>query len=194
MENLFFPLLLLALALALLLGEVFFSSGLMALLAGIVYLASVVWAFTAAGATAGLVFFLASLVGTVLTVVALVHWFPRSPLGQAFFVQPPRMDLIEAERQELHSLVGRVGRARCQMLPSGIVQIEGKSYDAISEGPGIDIGQAVEVVRVRERLLVVRSTERKPKSTSVAQQEVLPGATAETAFDSLVIDPFDEKR
>jgi hypothetical protein len=42
------------------------------------------------------------------------------------------------------------------MLPSGLIRIDGRSYDASSEGMPIEAGQRVKVVDVQTNRLVVR--------------------------------------
>jgi hypothetical protein len=41
------------------------------------------------------------------------------------------------------------------MLPSGIVQIDNRTYDAVGEGMAIDEGQRVRVIEVRGNRLIV---------------------------------------
>jgi membrane-bound ClpP family serine protease len=63
----------------------------------------------------------------------------------------------EAMAADLAAQVGKQGVAKRLMAPSGQVQIEGRSYEAASEGPAIEAGQAVVVVKVATRRLVVRA-------------------------------------
>ena len=63
----------------------------------------------------------------------------------------------EAGVADLAAQVGKQGVAKRLMAPSGQVQIEGRSYEAVSEGPAIEAGQAVVVVKVSTRRLVVRA-------------------------------------
>jgi membrane-bound ClpP family serine protease len=67
-------------------------------------------------------------------------------------------DLVQPETgaADLAAQIGKQGVAKRLMAPSGLVQIEGRSYEAVSEGPAIEAGQAVVVVKVFTRRLVVR--------------------------------------
>ena len=42
------------------------------------------------------------------------------------------------------------------MPPSGQVQIEGRKYDAISQGAPVDAGDRIEVVAIKTRKILVR--------------------------------------
>ena len=53
-------------------------------------------------------------------------------------------------------LVGKRGVAKSELLPSGDVVIEGRVYDAVSNGVVISAGQAVRVIDVNTQRLVVR--------------------------------------
>ena len=64
----------------------------------------------------------------------------------------------------LEGLVGRVGRAKSKMLPSGIIVVEKQSYDAVSEGMPIEAGQRVRVIEVRGNRLIVEAMGDEPLS------------------------------
>jgi len=68
----------------------------------------------------------------------------------------PDLVLPETGAADLAAQIGKQGVAKRLMVPSGQVQIEGRSYEAVSEGPAIEAGQAVVVVKVSTRRLVVR--------------------------------------
>jgi membrane protein implicated in regulation of membrane protease activity len=67
---------------------------------------------------------------------------------------PAQSDAMAAE---LAAQIGKRGVARRLMVPSGQVLIGGRSYEATSEGPAIEAGHAVVVVKVATRRLVVRA-------------------------------------
>jgi hypothetical protein len=77
------------------------------------------------------------------------------------------------------------------MLPSGLVIIDGKSYDAVSEGVPIEANQTVLVVAISTQRLVVR-----PDTTIRAELAEAPAAAAQAkSADPLAqqfADPFAE--
>ena len=80
--------------------------------------------------------------------------------------------------------------ARGTMLPSGLVVIEGKTYDAVSEGMAIEAGQTVLVVAVSTQRLVVR-----PDNTIRAELAETAPTHAAGSSDPLaqeIADPFAE--
>ena len=91
----------------------------------------------------------------------------------------------EAQRRQIRSLVGCLGRAKCRMLPSGVVNIDGQTLDATSEGMVIEAGQTVRVIKIESNRLVVRAVEKE-----------VPAATAENPLerpiDTIAADPFGE--
>ena len=56
----------------------------------------------------------------------------------------------------LNELVGRRGQAKGLMVPSGSVLIDGKTYDAVSEGLPIEPHEPIVVVGVSTQRLIVR--------------------------------------
>lgn len=127
--------------------------------------------------------------------MAAVKWWPHTPIGRMMLIPRPESPdevLPETEAYRgLHDLVGRRGTARGVMLPSGTVVINGKPYDAVSEGVPIEAHQTVLVVAVSTQRLVVR-----PDTTIRAElAETTPAAAAAGPGDPLAqqfADPFAE--
>jgi membrane-bound serine protease (ClpP class) len=138
--------------------EVFVPSG---TLFGFLGFFSIVGAVTLAfmeGPTAGFVVLGTAILGLPVVIVVALAWWPRTAMGRRVLLQVPTSDQVLPEnrlRPVLEALVGRVGYAKCLMLPSGIIQIENQNYDAMSEGMPIEAGQRVRVIDVRGNRLVV---------------------------------------
>jgi membrane-bound serine protease (ClpP class) len=98
------------------------------------------------------VFFgLAVLTGTSLA-MPLLFWllvkvWPMTPLGKAILMNDTIDNVVPESKTE--ALVGQVGIAKTKMLPSGIVEIDGRQHDAVSEGFAINPGDTVKVVSSR---------------------------------------------
>ncbi len=85
----------------------------------------------------------------------------------------------------LRGLLGKVGQAKSQMLPSGTIVVEGRPIDAVSEGQAIERGENVLVIQVRGARVVVRPLEhgeRPPPSDDLLSRPI----------DSLGLDLTDE--
>jgi membrane-bound ClpP family serine protease len=187
--------LLLALGLVFLVLEFFVpSGGALAVVCALSLIAAIVVGFVA-GPWTGLVILLTICLVVPAAAGAAVRWWPDTPIGRLILVQRPQSsDDVLPETvayRGLKDLVGRRGLAKGLMVPSGLVVIDGKSYDAVSEGTPIEPGQRVLVVSVSTQRLIVR-----PDTTVVAElAETPPPAAAHDPNQPLVADipdPFAE--
>src|SRR5690606_37313732 len=124
-----------------------------------------------------------------VAIAAAFRFLPDTPVGRRLLASIPTAEEVmpdSEERRRLRQMVGKVGRAKSKMLPSGAVEIEGHVVDAVSQGIPIEIGQSVRVIEVRGNLVVVLPVdEMQPAERS--QDDVLS-----QTIESLGIDPFDE--
>jgi membrane-bound ClpP family serine protease len=195
MSPLTWAILLLLLGLVFLVLEFFIpSGGALAVMCALSFLAAIIVGFMA-GPWTGAVVLLAVCVIVPTATVASVRWWPDTPIGKLVLIQRPRSaDDVLPETiayRGLKHLVGRRGRAKGLMLPSGSVLIDGKSYDAVSEGMPIEPSQPVIVVNVSTQRLVVR-----PDNTIQAElADQSSAATLAKSNEPLVPDipdPFAE--
>ena len=108
--------------------------------------------------------------------------------GQTSFASAPTAEEVlpdDADRRHLKSLVGHVGRAKCPMLPGGVIFIDGRTVEAVSEGMAIDVGQAVRVIKVQANRVVVRPLEDERPSETADDPLQRP-------IESVAPDPFDQ--
>lgn len=122
-----------------------------------------------------------------LLLVAFRYW-PETTMGRRFLLEVPTSEDVlpdHDERRLLKSLVGRIGEARNLMLPSGVVLIDDRNYDALSEGLAIEKGQWVQVVEVRGTRLVVRPTDEPPSPAR-------PDDPLSQPIDTLGLNPFED--
>ena len=191
MEPLAWSFCLLFAAIGLIVLELFIpSGGLLGFLSAVAVLASVVVAFLA-GPRAGLLMMVVTLVVVPVVLASAVRWWPHTPIGQLILIPRPEdpddvLPDTEAYRG-LKRLIGKVGTSKSLMMPSGSVVIEGRSYDAVSEGMAINKGLPVKVIAVRTNRIVVRTTDEQVASSVAEAADVLS-----QPIDSLGIDGFDE--
>lgn len=179
---------LLALGLGLAVMEIFFpSAGILGFLAAAAILGSIVLGFQS-DPLVGLTLMIVALFCVPGVIVLGLRIWPRTAIGRRVMLTAPRSEDVlpdDEQRQLLRSLVGKLGRAKCKMLPGGAVTVEGRTFDAVSEGQSIETGETVRVVQVRSMRLVVRRVE-----------DEVPSPTAEDPLqrpiESLLPDPFDE--
>lgn len=182
------PILLLSLGLSLAVLEVFFpTAGILAFFAGSALLGSVLLGFRASPYV-GLTMTAAAVIGVPSLISLGFRWWPHTYVGRQVLLDAPRAEDVLPDgdqRRQLKTLVGRRGRAKCRMLPSGAVSIDGQTLDATSEGMVIEAGQTVRVIKIESNRLVVRVVD-----------EEIPTSAAENPLDrpidSIASDPFGE--
>jgi membrane-bound ClpP family serine protease len=196
MTPLAWSILLLTLGLVFLVVEFFIpSGGSLAVMCALSFLAAIVVGFIAGPWTGTIVLLVICLV-VPTAAGAAVRWWPDTPIGRLVLVQRPRSsDEVLPETfayRGLKDLIGRRGKSKGLMVPSGTVVIEGKTYDAVSEGTPIEPQQSVIVIGISTQRLVVR-----PDNTIQAQlvNEQPPPPAATNPNEPLIADipdPFAE--
>ena len=195
MEPLAWSFCLLIVAIALIALELFIpSGGLLSFLSAVAVLASVIVAFTA-GPRSGLLMLVVTLVIVPAVIASAVRWWPHTPIGQLILIaRPEDPDDVLPDTEEyrgLKSLIGKIGKSKSKMLPSGAIVIDGRTYDAVSEGMAIDAGATVKVIAVRTNRIVVRPTD-EAVTRNVAQPADDTDDVLSQPIDSLGIEGFDE--
>ena len=188
MEIWIWAILLLVLGLSLAFLEIFCpTAGILAFFSGSALLGAILFGFRS-GTTVGLTITFAVVIGVPCLIAIGFRWWPHTYFGRRVLLEAPRSEDVlpdEAQRRQLKGLVGRIGRAKCRMLPSGVVSVDGQTLDATSEGMVIESGQTVRVIKIESNRLVVR----------VIEGEI-PTATAENPLerpiDSIATDPFGD--
>lgn len=191
MELWIWAILLLVVGLALVVAEVFVpSGGLIGFLAFCTITGAVIVAFME-NSMIGLMILAISIVGLPVIIALALKWWPHTPIGKRVLLDSPQGDEVlpdDPRRRALKGLVGKVGRAKSKMLPSGAVVIEGRSIDAVSEGVPIDEGQPIQVVAVHGVEVIVR-----PVDEQVLREASRPADDMlSQPIESVIPDPFDE--
>ncbi|MEI8371951.1 MAG: NfeD family protein [Planctomycetota bacterium] len=182
------PILLLAVGLCLAFLEIFLpSAGILAFFSGSALLGAILLGFKSSP-TVGLSVTTAVVLGVPTLIAFGFRWWPHTYIGRQVLLSAPRAEDVlpdEDQRRHLKTLVGRLGRAKCRMLPSGVVSVDGQTLDATSEGMVIEAGQTVRIIKIGANRLVVRAVEMAPP-TSTEENPL------ERPIDSIAADPFGE--
>lgn len=160
--SLIYAVLLLLLFYFLLVLEFFLPTGGMigaAALAALV--ASVLVAFSHSVA-AGVTILLIALATTPIIFLMMVRIWPHTPIGRRMLNRRPgELKEIVPKRTSrgtpLEELVGRIGIAKTDLLPSGLVTIDSQKLDAVSIGMPIDAGSRVIVTKTDTGKIHVRA-------------------------------------
>jgi membrane-bound serine protease (ClpP class) len=189
MDAMLWSILLLLVGLGLVVLEIFIpSGGVLSFLAAISVVASLVVSFFS-GVGFGITMLAVTSILVPAVVAAAVRWWPHTPIGRLILVQPPENpdDVLPEDElyRGLSSLIGKIGKSKTKMLPSGLVRIENRNYDAISEGMPVDAGQWVKVVDVRTHRIVVRPSQ---APQTIAEEPTPSEDVLSRPIDSLGID------
>jgi membrane-bound ClpP family serine protease len=159
MEIWVFAILLLAVGFSLKLLAFFFpSGGLFVLFAVAAWGVAVLLAFRDSPRF-GLGMLTVVVIGVPIGFALMIRFWPQTRMGRrVLLVAPSTAEVLpdDSSKRLLKSLVGRVGRATCKMLPSGVIEIDGRMFEAASVGIFVEEGQAVRVVKVEGSRLIVR--------------------------------------
>lgn len=134
------------------------SGGLLGVMAVLSIVAAVVLAFLA-GPLPGIIMTLVVTFLIPLVLAGAVRYWPDTPLGRTILLRRPESNQVLPQTeayQTLHFLIGKQGVAKSRMLLSGVVSVDGKAYDAVSNGLPIDAGDPVRVIATETQRLVVR--------------------------------------
>jgi membrane-bound serine protease (ClpP class) len=97
-----------------------------------------------------------------MAAVFLVKVWPHTPVGRAVLGTPSEEEVQkrhmaeEREREEWLALMGKEAIVLSDLRPVGVVEIEGKRYDALCETTLVRAGQKVRVTGTESRQVKVR--------------------------------------
>jgi membrane-bound ClpP family serine protease len=152
-------LLLLMLGIGLAVMEVFFTSaGILAVLSCISLITAVVMGFYQGPVTGGLIV-LGVVAGLPTVIILAFKYWPKTAMGRRVLLIAPKSDDVLPEdpnKDWLKSLLGRTGRAKSKLLLSGVITVDGRTVEAVSESMPVEVGQTVLVIQVRGQRVVVR--------------------------------------
>jgi membrane-bound ClpP family serine protease len=189
MELWVLSLLLLAVGFGLLVLEVFFpSGGILGFLCFCGIVGAVIVGFqSSVGLGVGVL--LAALVGVPVVLILGLQWLPETSVGRKLILDAPTSDAVlpdDPKVRSLKDLVGKVGKARTKMLPAGVVKIEARNVDCVTEGVAVEPGQWVRVIEVRGNRVVVR-----PLEEGEIPERLTPADPLSQPIDSVATDPFE---
>jgi membrane-bound ClpP family serine protease len=184
---LLWAILLLALGFMLLVMEIFFpSAGILAFLSASALVGAIVFGYMNGAVSCVVIVCLILVGGPTIAIFAFKYW-PKTAFGKRILLNTPQNgDVLpeDPDKEFLKTLIGRVGKTKCKMLPSGIIFIDGRKIDAVSEGMPIEVNQEVRVLQVRGKRVVVRPLD---------DDQPLPNSEnpLRRPIDDLVDDPFE---
>jgi membrane-bound ClpP family serine protease len=196
MSPVFWAAILLLVGLSLVMAEIFIpSGGVIGFLSFASIIAAIVMAFYQSGPTIGIMFLSVSCIAVPAVLAAAFRLLPSTPMGKRLLPDIPSPEDVLPDREDrrrLRLLIGRVGRAKSKMLPSGAVMIDGQTIDAMSEGQPIEAEQPVRVIDVRGTMVVVRPVDENSTDEVGRRQGRQDDDILSRPIDSLGLDPFED--
>lgn len=190
MDPIYWSIILLALGLGVVFLELFVpSAGILGILAAALFLSAILVAFFSS-VQAGVIVLSITCVSLPLLLLVLLKVWPNTPIGRRVLIGKVKEEdvlPVDEHYQELQTLDGKIGKAKSKMLPSGRIVIEGKSYDAVSDGFAIDTGDSVKVIAIRTNKIIVRKLDpNEPVDNMLDDDHLLS-----QPIDELGIDPIE---
>lgn len=166
------------------------TSGVLGTIATLAIMGALVCAFLY-GRVVGMAMSVAVVVVVPLMFASAVRWWPHTPIGQQVLNTPPENpdDVLPMsdQRYELRSMVGMAAIAKTKMLPSGVVEVDGRPFDAVSDGLPVELGERVRIVGVDLNRLEVRPDPTAPigGSPTVPSEDILSRPLDALGLESL---------
>ncbi len=172
------------LGISLLLGimEIFVpSGGVLAFLALSALVGSIVFAFQT-HLLFGSLYLFATSIGIPIFLWYAFQWWPNTMIGRRILLNPEEDPALtpNAELERLKKLVGKRGVAKSKMMLSGLIEVEGRRLNALSESVIIEPGEEIVVVSVDGINMIVRPTTK--KDAPVVQPTREPEPTIDDPF------------
>ena len=186
---------LLLVAFYLLLTAEFFlpTGGFLGVAAFAALIASTVIAFSHS-TTTGFTILGIALATTPLMVLGLLQLWPHTPIGRRMLNRRPGEIAADPPVKKtpsgipLDQLVGRIGTAKTDLLPSGMIVIDSDKVDAVSIGMPIDQGQKVVITSVEAGKVHVRPATDEDRDPSLAAGQPQSPPSLENNLESFDFD------
>lgn len=124
----------------------------------------------------GIIMSLVTLVSVPIVLGLMLKAWPHTPIGKRVMIGRPNMDELLPQGEDydgLQKLVGKKGFARSKMLPSGAIRVDGRVYDAMTDGSAIEKGTEIEVSAIRMNKIIVRPITKLPPPVVQTDDELL---------------------
>jgi membrane-bound serine protease (ClpP class) len=140
--------------LLLLLAETFLPGMIAGIIGALCLLVATILVFAHYGVEAGIYLFVTELVLAVIGFMLWMKLFPETRFGKQFIL--PENSNPSPISRDLPNLLRQHGKALTSLRPGGTIEIQGRRHDAVSEGPFVEAGEAIQVVKLDGQIIVVR--------------------------------------
>ena len=158
------------------------SSGILGVLAAISILSAIIMAFNERGAVVGMLFIGITVLSIPILLIGGFKILPHTPIGRQLISESPSGDEVisdMATRRNMREMIGWIGRSTSPMLPSGSIEVEGQTLDAVSQGMAIDANMPVKIIDVQGTRIIVRPCREEELSAAAARLPIPAGIEAD---------------
>ncbi|MCL2742358.1 MAG: hypothetical protein FWE67_00745 [Planctomycetaceae bacterium] len=137
--------------------ELVVPSGMILFLAAVALIGSIVFAFYA-DVTFGAVYTVFLFVAVPFSLYYFMMWWTRSKMGKIILLDTEQDPALQPDEHTVlvKSLTGKTGIAKSKMMLSGLVEIDGQNFSAVSGVEVIDAGERIQVVKADGIEIIVR--------------------------------------
>ena len=135
------------------------AAGIIGIIGGGSIIGSVIIAYIDYGILIGSVFLLGALILTPLLIMFYFRIFPKTLIGKKLILntnQSHESGFSAYSQEKYRNLKGCSGIVKKDMRPTGIVEIEGQNFNALTNGEYLDLGSRVQVLKVEGNRIFVR--------------------------------------
>ena len=138
--------------------EIFLPGGVLGLIGGVLMIAAVYFAYKDHSVLGGVVTLAALGIITFVVFKSALKLAPKTSFGKALFLQDTQKGESVSDG-DIEQFIGRDAVAFSNLRPAGIVKIEGKRYNAITQGSYIEKRSTVRVISGKNSQLVVEQAQ-----------------------------------
>lgn len=145
---------LLAAGFFLLLAEVFLPGLVAGICGAFCLLTATALVFIHHGPAAGIYLLMGEIIFGLIGFIVWMKFFPETHFGRQFIL--PKETNESPLPPKFFELLSEKGKALTSLRPGGTIDINGRRYDAVSEGQFIEAEEAIQVVKLDGQIIVVR--------------------------------------
>ena len=148
------------------------AAGVIGIIGGGCIIGSVVRAYLDYGILTGSAFLLGALILTPLLVISYFKIFPKTIIGKKLILntnQSHESGFTTFTQEKYKDLKGSTGIVIKDMRPTGIVEIDGQRFNALTNGEYLNSGSRIQVFKVEGNRIFVKQAGRKQASCSPMQ-------------------------
>ena len=142
------------------------AAGIIGIIGGGCIIGSVVMAYLDYGILTGSVFLLGALILTPLLIMSYFRIFPKTIIGKKLILnanQSRESGFTSFTQEKYRDLEGSSGIVIKDLKPTGIVEIEGQRFNALTNGEYLDSDSRIQVFKVEGNRVFVKKEKRSKK-------------------------------